>query len=209
MAAILSRPQCVNTLRPRQNCCHFTNNIFECIFLYEEIVWILFKISLKFVKIPIDSIPALVQIMAWCRPGDKPLSEPMMVSLLKHICITRPQWVKLQMEFDDCLTKLGLTLVVKQATAHQFACWPYHSIHQLLVHEKIWYKSKETMTDVFSLSCLVGFWQRFCKHRLNASNGNIFHVTGPLCREFTGHQWIPRTKASDLELWCFLWSAPE
>ena len=32
--------------------------------------------------------------MAWRRPGDKPLSEPVMVSLLTHICVTRPQWVK-------------------------------------------------------------------------------------------------------------------
>ena len=24
----------------------------------------------------------------------------------------------------------------------------------------------------------------------------------------TGHRWIPLTKASDAELWCFLWSAP-
>ena len=40
-----------------------------------------------------------------------------------------------------------------------------------------------------------------------SSNGNIFRVTGPLCREFTGHRWIPLTKASDAELWCFLWSA--
>ena len=39
-----------------------------------------------------------------------------------------------------------------------------------------------------------------------SSNGNIFRVTGHLCREFTGHRWIPRTKASDAELWCFLWS---
>ena len=31
--------------------------------------------------------------MAWRRPGAKPLSEPMMVSLLTHICVTRPQWV--------------------------------------------------------------------------------------------------------------------
>ena len=31
--------------------------------------------------------------MAWHRPGDKPLFEPMMVSLLTHICVTRPQWV--------------------------------------------------------------------------------------------------------------------
>ena len=31
--------------------------------------------------------------MAWRQPGDKPLSEPMMVSLLMHIYVTRPQWV--------------------------------------------------------------------------------------------------------------------
>ena len=36
---------------------------------------------------------------------------------------------------------------------------------------------------------------------------NIFRVTGPLRRGFTGHRWIPLTKASDAELWCFLWSA--
>ena len=42
---------------------------------------------------------------------------------------------------------------------------------------------------------------------MTSSNGNIFRVTGPLCGEFTGHRWIPLTKASDAELWCFLWSA--
>ena len=44
---------------------------------------------------------------------------------------------------------------------------------------------------------------------MTSSNGNIFRDTGPLCEEFTGHRWIPRTEASDAELWCFLWSAPE
>ena len=43
---------------------------------------------------------------------------------------------------------------------------------------------------------------------MTSSNGNIFGVTDPLCGEFTGHRWIPLTKASDAELWCFLWSAP-
>ena len=44
-------------------------------------IWILIEILLKFVaKGPINNIPALVQIMAWCQPGDKPLSEPMMIS---------------------------------------------------------------------------------------------------------------------------------
>ena len=42
---------------------------------------------------PINNIPALVQIMAWRRPGGKPLSDPMRISLLTHICVIRPQWV--------------------------------------------------------------------------------------------------------------------
>ena len=42
----------------------------------------------------INNIPALVQIMVWRRPGDKPLSELMMVSLPTHMWVTRPQWVK-------------------------------------------------------------------------------------------------------------------
>ena len=41
---------------------------------------------------------------------------------------------------------------------------------------------------------------------MTSSNGNIFRVTGHLCGEFTGLRWIPRTKASDAELWCFLWA---
>ena len=38
---------------------------------------------------------------------------------------------------------------------------------------------------------------------MTSSNGNIFRVTGHLCGEFTGLRWIPRTKASDAELWFF------
>ena len=43
---------------------------------------------------------------------------------------------------------------------------------------------------------------------MTSSNGKIFCVTGPLWGEVTVHRWIPFTKASDAELWCFLWSAP-
>ena len=83
----------INTLRPRQNGRHFADDIFKCIFVNEN-VWISIKISLNFVPNgPINNIPALVEIMAWRRPGDKPLSEAMMVNLPTHICVTRPQWV--------------------------------------------------------------------------------------------------------------------
>ena len=85
--------QYLNTLRPRQNGRRFADDTFKCIFLNEN-VRISIKISLKFVpKVPINNILIMVQIMAWRRSGDKPLCEPMMVSLLTHICVTRPQWV--------------------------------------------------------------------------------------------------------------------
>ena len=81
------------TLRPRQNGSHFADDTFNSMFVNEN-VRISIKFSLKFVpKGLINNIPSLVQIMAWHRWGDKPLSEPMMVRLLTHICVTRPQWV--------------------------------------------------------------------------------------------------------------------
>ena len=86
LGPIFVQDQYLNTLRPRQNGFHFTDDSFKCIFLNENIQ-ISIKISLKYVpKSPINNIPTLVQIMAWHWPGDKPLSEPMVVSLLTDIC---------------------------------------------------------------------------------------------------------------------------
>ena len=57
------------------------HDIFKWVF-FNENVWILIKISLKFVpKGPVNNIPALMQILARCWPGDKPLTEPMIVFL--------------------------------------------------------------------------------------------------------------------------------
>ena len=76
----------------KKNGRHFSKNILTCIFL-NRIVWNPTKISFKiFPKYIIKNIPAVFQIMAWRRPGDKPLSEPKMVRLSTHICVTRPQW---------------------------------------------------------------------------------------------------------------------
>ena len=86
---------CLNTFRPRQDGRYFADDVLKCIFLNEN-VWISLKIPLTFVPgDPINNNPAWVQIMAWRRPGDKPLSEPMLVFVPTHICVTRPQWVKL------------------------------------------------------------------------------------------------------------------
>ena len=54
------------------------DNIFRCIFLNEK-DRIAIQVSLKFVpRSPIDNKPALVQVMAWHRTGNKPLHEPML-----------------------------------------------------------------------------------------------------------------------------------
>ena len=68
--------QHINSSDPGQNGRHFPDDIFKCILL-------------KFVpKRLIDNTSASVRVMAWHRTGDKPLSEPMMVSLLTQICVT-------------------------------------------------------------------------------------------------------------------------
>ena len=83
----------LNTLRPRQKGRRFPDNIFKYTFLIEN-VWIFLKIPLKFIPMVwINNISALVQIMARRRPGNQPLSDPMMGNSLMHICITWPQWV--------------------------------------------------------------------------------------------------------------------
>ena len=115
----------INTLRPRQNGRHFPDDIFKCIFLLENIlIWI--KISLKFVsKVRIDNIPAFVQIIAWHRPGDKPLSEPMVVSLLKHICVNRPRWVNSWMsrKCKRCSVTLVLNILLKESSDPPIEYW--------------------------------------------------------------------------------------
>ena len=99
--------QLINILRLRQNGRHFPDDIFKCILLYEN-VWISLKISLKFVpEVRINNIPALVQIMAWCRPGNKPLSESMMVSLPTHKCVIQPQWVNWMSGYQDASSSNG------------------------------------------------------------------------------------------------------
>ena len=67
-----TEPYVINILRPKQNGPHFPYEIF-ILFFFTENVRNPIKISLKFVpKGPINNIPALVQIMAWRLPGDKP-----------------------------------------------------------------------------------------------------------------------------------------
>ena len=120
-------------LRKRQNGRHFADDIFKCIFMMEN-VWIPIKMSLKFVpKRPFNNISALVQIMAWCRSGDKPLSKPIMVSLPTHICVTRPQWVK---DMTLGLISSGImysnTVIYEVCFLHSHIWWLFNVLPWLL-----------------------------------------------------------------------------
>ena len=56
----------------------FADGVFKCIFV-NDMFCISIQISLKFVpKGQIGNNPALVKIIAWCRIGNKPLSQPML-----------------------------------------------------------------------------------------------------------------------------------
>ena len=90
--------------------------------------------------------------------------------------------------------------------------------------EKIWYYKHNTITKQYAYSMVytvrmsrpafaqnplkIGFhsWYRtWWRQQMETFS----RVTGHLCVEFTGDRWIPRKKASDVELWCFLWCLPE
>ena len=150
-------PHRVNTLRPRQNGCHFADDTFKRIFLNENVI-ISTKISLKSVpKGPINNIPALVQIMAWRRPGDKPLSEAMMVRLLTHICVARPQWIG-HNQNQYCPIFNGLSPVRRQAitwTTVDFFCQFDH-------YNGIWIDIQNFSFMKMHLKMSSAKWRSFC-----------------------------------------------
>ena len=101
-----------------------------------ENVRISINISLKFVpKGLINNIPALAQIMAWRRLGDKPLSEPMVVILLTRICVSRPQWVMQCIPIKYAHVAVVVLRTVGVISSHawcytwkRFPCyWPFDS----------------------------------------------------------------------------------
>ena len=95
--------------------------------------------------------------MAWRRPGDKPLSEPRMESLLTHICVTRPQWVNLCMLKTPRNIKF-ITLIFIKFNSY-FSVWHMWRI------------------ITFCLRCLIFFLHKsmFCLHTLNLRCGISKH----------------------------------
>ena len=91
--------------------------------------------------------------MAWRRPGDKSLSEPMVVSLLTHICVTRPQWVKpLMSKCIQCLVVVTQTCRLTIMDSHhldlvsQMQCFMYTLLSS--TQSKVW-SMKDTLNGTF------------------------------------------------------------
>ena len=194
--------------------------------------------------------------MAWRRPGDKPLSEAMMVSLLTHICITRPQWVNgraatqwpclsliagLWHQWDDNYQPPSLSLspspslspsgMPQWVTHWEQTKWPPEYIFDLFAfdwtntisghpHYDIWFHCSVLVSDsaeqavfpiCFHSACVCQCWACTISYQLkchdDVTKWKHFLRYWPFVRGI--HWWIPLNKASDAELWCFLWSAPE
>ena len=189
-----------STLRPRQNGRHFADNIFKCILLNEN-VWIPIKISLNFfTKGPINNIPSLVQIMVWRRPGAKPLSEPMMVSLLTHICVTRPEWV------NQNWSKLTPFILYTQSVS----CWqPYH--YRRLERWSVWLPLKRLLIQPpFCPSVVYSKWWIKCQGQGNnfgmevgrKSIMALILVKYAICQPQFGPDWVEcRLNACNIWAW--------
>ena len=134
-------------------------------------------------KGPIDNIPALVQIMAWRRPGDKPLSEPMMARLLTHICVTRPQWVNSNFieivlsEYSryNCLVKI-INNKYYRVVHELILCDILHTIWQNTIHGG--YTKLENTKHVSDIILNWNlWWHGKISYRLNYVNLRIWICT--------------------------------
>ena len=209
-----------NTLRPKKDGLRFAEYIFKRMFLNEK-VWISNKISRKFVpKGSIYNKRTLVQIVA-CRS-------------LTHTCVIRPQWVNLLKQSDAYMRYHTKPSVVQIMACHQFSAKPFSEPTLVYCQLGLSEHASEIWINIGPTPIFIegnNFGNIVCKtavifsrphdegttqiaalgniRTMTSSNGNIFRVTGHLCGEFTGLRWIPRTKASDAELWCFLLCVPE
>ena len=147
-------------------------------------------------KGPINNIPALVQIMAWCRPGNEPSSEPISVI------------------FTDAFMRHSvsisyLTLAVLNVSQKLYnSTFPIESLlvvrkEPFILHDQwllmIWQRKEPRHQQPWWWPSCPEYSSFSTGSMMMSSNRNIFRLTGHLRGEFTGHRWIPRTKASDAE----------
>ena len=117
------------------------------------------------------------------------------------------------LDTDICPTPI---VYVKQSY-HLLSCNMFNSPSFYLIelifflHYKcLWSNFWMLVANIIVFCLMVHFASKSMSYAmLTSSNGNIVRITGLLWGESIGHRWIPLMKASDVELWCFLWSVPE
>ena len=129
--------------------------------------------------------------MGTCFPSPG-LTFILAVSVIRHTVVQPIQW-----PVQNTCQELPRHLSIMEFCLWSYIKWPRNSLF-CWVYPPTWCDPSKCYVYRFSTV-----------HMMTSSNGNIFRVTGHLCGEFTGPRWIHRTKASDAELWCFVWSGPE
>ena len=132
----------------------------------------------------------------WCQKCVEVFVKNLIKTFIKHLFFIA----------QHCVIKNKLTLVLQVQVYRQMCEKSVYALAHPCITQgddcsrfvKKWFSAPGCPYSPFRASCMM-----------TSSNGNICRVTGRLCGELTGHRWIPLTKASDAELWCFLWSAPE
>ena len=133
---------------------------------------------------------ALVQVMACRLPTpSKPLS-------VARFCDIHPKGISQRVPnlFSSIMEIILLKLLPHLPGAYEVTSMPSN---------KMTWTTAKMCGSISMLPWLATTLIDFTEIMMTSSNGNIFRVTGPLCGEFTSHWWIPLTKASDAELWCF------
>ena len=126
-----------NTLKPRQNGRNFADDVFKCIFLSGNL-WISIKISRNFVPWgAINNNPEIVQRMAWRQSGDKPLFEPLLASLLTHICVTW-QFMTYIDYWLYCLVQFQYTSSEHGGDYHGMFLWSKVAQFEMLLYLTLW-----------------------------------------------------------------------
>ena len=161
--------------------------MFKCISLIEH-VSIPIQISLKFVpRGPTNNIPALAQIMAWRRPGDKPLSEPMMDSLPTDISVTRPQWVNMLLVLSitfhfhyniwGCMCSTGPFQYrwLKGYTCIYSSCYYHHQIGSIHPHLSHCYHIFPWLC-AWDVCCIIFTYHSHLLHICSGKTGNLFSL---------------------------------
>ena len=168
---------------PRQNGCHFGRWHFQMHF-FNENDSIPIRIPLKCIpRSTVDIKPALVQVVAWHRLGDKPLPEPMIT------------------QFTDAYMRHYGEMSWKGPKWYRVIWW-YHESWRTNSRVASGLSRRGALMASLSLNQLVSIGVLHAEWTITSWDDNAFRFTGPLWEKFTSI--FPSQRANNAELWHFL-----